>query len=190
MRHTALLAAAVLVSGLFVVTAQQPAPSGVFTPAQAEAGRKAYENTCFNCHTPTLLGRKGDPVELPPIGSLPADMQDVIKGAGGRVPPLAGAAFLDRWGSRTTAELAERIEQAVGAFPPEGTIIPVPGHAPADNDPTSVNIAAYVLQVNGAKAGTQPLTRTTQVIVRSITTDPARQTAGVGTAPNRRTNRS
>jgi mono/diheme cytochrome c family protein len=165
-----LLAAAVLGSGLFVLTGQQPgqqpASSSVFTSAQAEAGRKAYENTCGKCHTPTLLGRKGDPGELPPVSSLPDYMQDMARGP---VPPLAGADFINRWGGRTTAELTERILQAVGAFPPEGTNIPVPGHAPAENDPTGVNITAYVLQVNGAKAGTQPLTKTTAVVVSSIT---------------------
>jgi len=165
--HKSLLfATAVLGSGLFVLTGQQPASSGVFTSAQAEAGRKAYENTCGNCHTPTLLGRKGDPGELPPVSSLPASMQDMARGI---VPPLAGKDFINRWGSHTTAELTDRINQAVGAFPPEGTDIPVPGHAPADTDPTAVNITAYVLKVNGAKAGTQPLTKTTEVIVGSIT---------------------
>jgi cytochrome c len=172
----ALMLAAVLGSGLFVLTGQQPAPSGVFTSAQAEAGRKAYENTCGNCHTPTLLGRKGDPGELPPVSSLPAYMQEMASGV---VPPLAGTQFINRWGSHTAAELIDRIEQAVGAFPPEGTNIPVPGHAPAETDPTSVNIAAYVLEVNGAKAGTQPLTKTTAVIVGSITADQARQAAAI-----------
>ena len=37
------------------------------------------------------------------------------------------------------------------------------------DDDTTVNITAYALQVNGAKAGTEPLTRTTSVIVNSIT---------------------
>jgi hypothetical protein len=171
-----LLAATVLTSGLFVLTGQQPVPSAVFTTAQAEAGRKAYENTCGKCHTPTLLGRKGDPGELPPVSSLPAYMQDMARGL---VPPLAGTDFINRWGPRTTAELTDRIEQAVGAFPPEGTNIPVPGRAQAENDPTSVNITAYVLQVNGAKAGTQPLTKTTAAIVRSVTADQARQGAAV-----------
>jgi hypothetical protein len=167
LKHNALLiAAALLGSGLFVLTGQQPAPSGVFTSAQAEAGRKAYEDTCGKCHTPTLLGRKGDPGELPPVSSLPVYMQEM---ASGPVPPLAGADFIDRLGSRTTAELTERINQAVGAFPPEGTNIPVPGHAPAESDPTAVNITAWVLQVNGARAGTVPLTKTTAIIVRSIT---------------------
>jgi len=171
-KHKSLtLAGVVLGSGVFALTGQQPAPSGVFTSAQAEAGRKSYENTCGKCHTPTLRGRKGDPGELPPVDSLPAYMQDMARGL---VPPLAGADFIDRWGSRTTAEFTERINQAVGAFPPEGTNIPVPGHAPAESDPTAVNIAAYALQVSGAKAGTQPLTRTTAILIRSII-DPGRR---------------
>jgi hypothetical protein len=161
-----LLAVIIVGSGLFVMTAQQPAPPSVFTAAQAEAGRKAYENTCGKCHTPTLTGRKGDPGEVPPVSSLPDYMQEM---ASGPVPAFTGRDFLNRWGSRTAAELVERINQAVGAFPPEGTNIPVPGQAPAESDPTAVNIAAYVLQVNGAKAGTQPLTKTTEVLVRSIT---------------------
>ena len=167
MNHKAMLLAIVILgSGLFVLIGQQPAPSGAFTSAQAEAGRKSYENTCGKCHTPTLTGRKGDPGEVPPVSSLPAYMQEM---ASGPVPALAGTDFLNRWGSHTAAELVERINQAVGAFPPEGTNIPVPGHAPAESDPTAVNIAAYVLQVNGAKAGTQVLTKTTEILVRSIT---------------------
>ena len=35
-------------------------------------------------------------------------------------------------------------------------------------DDTTVNITAYVLQVNGAKAGSQPLTRTTGNVVNSL----------------------
>jgi len=159
-----LTATAVLGSGLFLLTAQQPAtttgatsPSGVFTSAQAEAGRAAYESTCGKCHTPTLLGRKGDPSELPPLSSLSASYREFI-GPRGYVAPLAGKDFLDRWGSTRVAELIARFGQTVPAFPPEGM-----------NDETTVNITAYVLQVNGAKAGTQPLTRSTGVLVSSIT---------------------
>lgn len=182
MKHKVLpLATIVLGAGVFALPGQQRAPTGIFTAAQAEAGRKAYEDTCGKCHTPTLLGRRGAPGELPPVSSLPAYMQDM---ASGLVPPLAGPDFMQRWGARTTADLTERIRQAVGAFPPEGTNIPVPGHAPAESDPTSVNIAAYVLQVNGGKAGTQPLTRTTAVTVRSITADQAPQADAVVAARN------
>jgi mono/diheme cytochrome c family protein len=152
-----LLAASILGSGMFVLTGQQPAPSGVFTSAQAEAGRVAYENTCGKCHTPTLLGRKGDPGELPPVSSLSASYQEFI-GPRGFVRPLAGEEFINRWGSKTAAQLIARFQETVVSFPPEGM-----------NDETTVNITAYVLQANGAKAGTRPLTRTTDVIVSSIT---------------------
>jgi len=164
MNHKALLLAAILGSGLFVLTGQQPTPSGVFTSAQAEAGRAAYERTCGKCHTPTLLGRKGDAGELPPIGSLSASYQKFI-GPRGFVAPLAGKVFIDRWGGKTAGELIARFQETVDDpyFQFEDM-----------NDETTVNITAYVLQVNGAKAGTQPLTRTTAAIVRSLTSDPQR----------------
>jgi mono/diheme cytochrome c family protein len=149
-------AAAILGSGLFL-TGQQSDSSRVFTSAQAEAGRAAYENTCGQCHTPTLLGRRGDAGELPPVSSLSASYREFI-GARGYVAPLAGKDFIDRWGSKTAAQLIARFEETVVSFPPEGM-----------NDDTTVNITAYVLQVNGAKAGMRPLTRTTGVVVSSIT---------------------
>ena len=62
----------VLVSGLtaFVLTGQQPAVEGVFTAAQAEAGRISYIDTCARRHTYSLRGRKGEEGELPAVGSL------------------------------------------------------------------------------------------------------------------------
>jgi hypothetical protein len=160
-----ILAAAAL-AGAFVLSGQEPA--GIFTAAQANAGRTAYESTCVLCHTPSLQGRKGLPGEVPAVSSLPDNIQDTIKQAGGFVPPLAGPDFLKHWGSRTAADLIQRINEAVGAFPPEGTNIPVPGHGPGPSDPTGVNLAAYFLQASGAKAGTQPLTRTNTVVVNSV----------------------
>ena len=159
MNRKVLLIAGVLGSGLFVLTAQQPASSGVFTSAQAEAGRLAYERTCGKCHTPSLLGRKGDPGELPPLSSLSASFQKFI-GPRGFVAPLAGKVFIDRWGGKTAAELIARFQETV-----DDPVLKFEGM----NDETTVNITAYVLQVNGAKAGVQPLTRTTGVIVSSIT---------------------
>jgi cytochrome c553 len=162
MNHKALLLAAVLGSGLFVLTAQQPTPSGAFTAAQAEAGRAAYGSTCGKCHTATLRGRKGEPGELPPVSSLPASYREFIKGSSVGVRPLVGAEFLNRWGSHTAAELIRQIGETVEAFPPDGK-----------NDDTPVNITAYVLQSNGAKAGSQPLNRATWVVINSITADRA-----------------
>jgi len=141
-----------------VLTAQQPTSSGIFTSAQADAGRVAYERTCGKCHTNTLTGRKGDPGELPPLSSLSASYQKFI-GPRGFVAPLAGKVFIDRWGAKTAAQLIARFQETVDDpyFQFEGI-----------DDETTVNITAYVLQVSGAKAGTEPLTRTTGIIVSSV----------------------
>ena len=159
MIHRAILLVGILGSGLLVPAAQQPTTSGVFTSAQAEAGRQAYERTCGQCHTTTLMGRKGDPGEIPPLRSLPGSYQKFI-GPGGFVAPLTGKVFIDRWGGKTAAQLIARFQETIDDpyFQFEGM-----------NDETTVNITAYVLQVNGAKAGTDPLTRTTGVIVNAIT---------------------
>jgi hypothetical protein len=159
--RTALLAVTIG-SGLFILTAQESGPPGVFTTGQAEAGRVAYEATCGQCHTPTLqgrkgLGQKGDPGELPPLGSLSDSYQKFI-GPRGYVPPLAGKTFMDRWGSKTAGQLISRFQETADFFLPKGT----------DRE-TTVNITAFVLQVNGAKPGNKPLTRTTDAVVRSIT---------------------
>jgi hypothetical protein len=104
------------------------------------------------------MGRKGDPGELPPLTSLSASYQKFI-GPRGFVAPLAGKVFIDRWGAKTAAQLIARFQETVDDpyFQFEGI-----------DDETTVNITAYVLQVNGAKAGTEPLTRTTGIIVSSV----------------------
>lgn len=157
MNRKTMLVFPLLASGLFVLTGQQPAPSGVFTSAQAEAGRAAYGNTCGKCHTATLMGRKGDAGELPPVSSLSAAYQEFI-GPRGYVAPLAGEDFRAKWGSKTVAQLIARFQETVTVFPPEGM-----------NDETTVNITAYILQVNGAKAGARPMTRSTDALVSSVT---------------------
>jgi hypothetical protein len=157
-RKAILLAIAILGSGRLVLTGQQQTAPGVFTSEQAEAGRKAYDNTCGKCHTYTLLGRKGEAGELPPVSSLSSAYQKFI-GNPNHVPQLAGKAFLNRWGEKTVAELIARFQITVGDkfFQFDGI-----------NDDTTVNITAYVLQMNGAKAGHQQLTRATGVVVNSI----------------------
>ena len=101
----------------------------------------------------------GSTLELPPISSLSASYQKFI-GPRGYVAPLAGKVFIDRWGGKTAAELIARFQETV-----DDPVLKFEGM----NEETTVNITAYVLQVNGAKAGTQPLTRTTSAIVRSMT---------------------
>jgi hypothetical protein len=153
-----LLVLATLGSGCFVITGQQPPSNGVFTAAQAEAGKTAYERTCGKCHTYRLLGRTGQDGELPPVSSLPASYQKFV-GNPVYVPPLVGNVFLSRWGQRTAAGLIARFQDTAGDpfFQFEDM-----------NDETVVNITAYVLQRNGAKPGTQPLTRRTSAIVNDI----------------------
>jgi hypothetical protein len=158
MIYRAILLVGFLGSGVLVLAAQQPNTFGVFTPAQAEAGRVAYENTCGKCHTYRLLGRNGAEGELPPVDSLPPSYQEFIRKTN-RVPPLAGKVFLSRWGQKTAAELIARFQITASdpSFQFQGM----------DSD-TTVNITAYVLQMNGAKAGTQELTRTTTAVVNSL----------------------
>jgi hypothetical protein len=157
-RKVIFLGIAVLVSGRFILIGQQPATLTVFTSKQAEAGRTAYENSCGKCHTNTLLGRKGEDGELPPVASLSLPYQKFI-GTPNHVPPLAGKVFLSRWGRKTAAELIARFQITASDkfFQFEGM-----------DDDTVVNITAYVLKMNGAKQGNQPLTRTTSVVVNFI----------------------
>jgi len=145
--------------GFFVLTGQQAARPAVYTAAQAEAGRTAYENSCAKCHTDTLVGRDG-------TGEIPEFLQIYA----GKIPPLAGAnsafePFMTKWGARTTKELSSRIKVAVGGFPPQGL-----------DDKTYLNLTAYVLQFNGARPGTQALTNDTAVEIRSIATGVASET--------------
>jgi hypothetical protein len=155
------LAIAIAGSGIVILTGQQPsppAPPRVFTSTQAEAGREAYRNTCGKCHTYNLLGRNTADEGLPPVDSLRASYQEFVRKTN-HVPPLAGKVFLSRWGQKTTAELIARFEVTASdkSFEFEGMT--------AD---TTVDITAYVLEVNGAKSGTQALTRTTDAVVNSL----------------------
>jgi alcohol dehydrogenase (cytochrome c) len=67
-----------------VIIAAQPASPPVFTPAQAAAGRAAYDANCANCHMPDLAGRN-------------------------EAPPLAGGSFLNAWRNRSTRDLFDLI---------------------------------------------------------------------------------
>ena len=145
-------------AGRLALTGQQLAAVPVFTAAQAEAGRVAYIKSCGQCHTYTLLGRKGEDGELPPVSALSAPYQKFV-GNPNRVPPLAGKLFLSRWGQKTAGELIARFQ--VTASDPFFQFEDM-------NDDKVVNITAYVLQMNGARVGGQPLTRSTSAIVNSI----------------------
>ncbi|HTA42072.1 MAG TPA: c-type cytochrome, partial [Bryobacteraceae bacterium] len=64
--------------------AQQSLPVAPFTDAQASAGQATYAQSCASCHANSLAGS-------------------------GEAPALAGTAFVDSWGSRTTQELYNEI---------------------------------------------------------------------------------
>ncbi len=163
------LFAVVTASGFTVLLAQGPNLTSVVTPAQAEAGRKAFQDkggtsatkdaACAYCHTVALMGRTGAPGELPELGSLEPALQRTIQNDGS-IPPLAGPKFMTVWGARTTHDLIDRIKLAAGPDEPEET---------------SVNLAAYILQVNGAKSGTQPLTAASAIEIRSVAPGTAAQ---------------
>jgi hypothetical protein len=158
MNRKALLTAAALCVSAAGASGQQSDGGGIFTPAQAAAGRVVYEKTCGRCHTLTLLGRRGNPDERPTVNSLSKADQKFIENAGGRVPPLAGKVFLQRWGSKTAAQLVARFQEAKFSFEEAGLT----------DDEEIVNITTYVLQMNGAKAGNRALTRATTSVINSV----------------------
>jgi hypothetical protein len=157
-RYAVGFAIALSVVGSLALSGQQPATPSVFTAAQADAGRTVYENSCGKCHTLTLLGRDTVDDGLPPVDSLPASYQQFIR-TSKHVPPLAGKVFLSRWGQKTVAELIARFQ--VTASDPSFQFQNM-------SDEAVVNITAYALQVSGAKAGTEPLTRANRTVVNSL----------------------
>lgn len=119
--------------------------TGAYTAAQAATGKIAVESSCGICHLRSLRGRSGEPDELPAFDELPRSFQDFIKT--GYVPPLVGEEFLAKWKGKTVVQLAESLGGAGKSFPTAGM-----------DDKTYLQIAAYVLQMNGAPAGDRELT--------------------------------
>lgn len=76
-----------------VVVAQDPpqrtAKDGVYTAAQATAGKTLFDSTCANCHA-----------------FKPWEKSELN-------PDLAGTAFLDRWNGKSVKELASLIFQTM-----------------------------------------------------------------------------
>jgi alcohol dehydrogenase (cytochrome c) len=88
--------------------------------------------------------------------------------------PLAGRNFVNAWRDRTTAELFTKIHTAMPASNP-GSL----------SEQEVVTLVAYILQVNGAVAGTEALTPTTAVQIGSIATGvaPPPQPQGASSNP-------
>src|SRR5580658_2575085 len=79
---------------------------------------------------------------------------------------LAGSLFMGSWGGRTTRDLVAFMQ---GAMPP--------ANAGGLGETTYLNIASFILDSNGARPGTQPLTAATTVGIRSIATGQLRAQA-------------
>jgi mono/diheme cytochrome c family protein len=71
-------------------------------------------------------------------------------------PPLAGVNFVSSWGTRSTKDLLDYMSTAM---PPGGPSLRVEDYAA---------IAAYILQFNGAAAGTQALSASTVRPIGSV----------------------
>jgi hypothetical protein len=145
-------------TGLLAMTAQETASAPVFTAAQAEVGRSAYENSCGQCHTYSLRGRKGEDGETPPASTLPDPYMKFI-GPRMRVPALVGKDFVGKYGQKPVADMFSLFRGAADTTPVSELHM---------SDDTLVDITAYILQMNGAKPGDRVLTRETRVVFNSI----------------------
>ena len=128
------IAAALVAWSAALVGAGEQAPgsaASVFTVKQAAAGKTAYAKNCASCHMPDLSGN-------------------------GEIPALAGSAFKEMWGTRSTKDLFDYLS---AAMPYGGASLTV--------DEYRV-ITAYMLQVNGAVEGEQELTTSTAVTISSL----------------------
>jgi len=127
-----------------------------FTAEQASAGQieiqKNAFGACTDCHATALTGRTGNPREVPPLSSLSADYQKLIKGNGGIVPPFVGPDFVAKWGRRTTQDLIKEFDDRFRSLTVD----------------TRLNLIAYILQRNGAVAGSRPLTVETDVTIAQL----------------------
>ena len=79
-------------------------------------------------------------------------------GGQNEAPPLAGANFMTTWGKRTTKDL---LDYMAATMPPG---------KPSLAEAEYLNITAFILQFNGAPAGTQALTAATATPIGSIAT--------------------
>ena len=85
---------------------------------------------------------------------------------------LAGGLFLSSWGDRTPSDLIAFLE---GAMPP--------GNPGSLGEQAYVNVTAFILDFNGARAGNQPLTAANKVAIRSVATGQIKAPRAAQAAP-------
>jgi alcohol dehydrogenase (cytochrome c) len=81
-------------------------------------------------------------------------------------PQLAGTQFMANWGGRTAGDLINFMQSAMP-----------PGNATL-GELNYINLAAFILDTNGAGAGTQPLTAANTVAIRTVATGVVAQVQG------------
>ena len=74
-------------------------------------------------------------------------------------PQLAGSNFMATWGGRTTRDLVTFIQATM----PPGNVRGLP-------EQEYLNLAAFILEANGALGGNAPLTAATNVVIGSVAT--------------------
>src|SRR5215831_17717784 len=72
-------------------------------------------------------------------------------------PQLAGANFITQWGSRTSGELVRYLRSTMP-----------PGAGGALPDQAYVEIAAFILDANSARAGSRALSADSTVVIRGV----------------------
>jgi alcohol dehydrogenase (cytochrome c) len=82
---------------------------------------------------------------------------------------LAGGLFMSSWGDRTPGDLVAFLE---GAMPP--------GNPGSLGEQAYIDVTAFILDFNGARAGNQPLTAASKVAIRSVATGQVRAQAAPG----------
>jgi mono/diheme cytochrome c family protein len=112
----------------------------VYSDAQAARGQQFYKAQCMMCHGESLEGVVG--------------------------PPLAGAGFLSTWGSRTLADLVDKIEKTM---PPQA--------AGSMSRPQAIDLAAFLLRTGKFPAGPTDLA---PGVLAQITFPSAQATSAAG----------
>jgi alcohol dehydrogenase (cytochrome c) len=128
--------------------AQDAATRGAYTAIQADNGRHAFNLYCSTCHGDNLEGT-------------------------GASPPLAGPAFLARWGARTAGELTGFTALTMP-----------PGNAGGLTEAEYANLTAYMLRTNQAAPGDTPLTAESSITIGSVVPElAAARTAAAADVP-------
>jgi cytochrome c len=114
-----------------------------YKKSEAQLGKAAFDSKCAFCHQYSMTGREpgNSARESPAITVLTASDVEFLDGAGGKVPPLVGAAFFNKHKDKTLADFSAYVSSAANTFPAAKMKVP----------DTYFQIAAYILYRNCGK---------------------------------------